>query len=54
MKRYTFEQIKAFEKRFDPVVMKRIKENLPSLNHPQKKKARYKFKKKVKNILDRC
>ena len=38
MKRYTSEQIKAFEKRFDPVVMKRIKENLPSLNHPQKRK----------------
>jgi len=38
MKRFTFKQIKAFEKRFDPVVIKRIKENLPSLNHPLKRK----------------
>ena len=38
MKRCTFEQIKVFKKRLDPVVMKRIKENLPSLNHLLKKK----------------
>ncbi len=44
--RCTFEQINVFKKRFNPVVMKRIKENLPSLNHLLKKKARCKSKKK--------
>ena len=52
MKRCTFKQIKAFEKRFDSIVMKIIKENPPFLNHPPKK-ARCKSK-KVRNILDRC
>jgi transposase len=52
MERCTFKQIKAFEKRFDSVVMKRIKENSPFETTLQKKHGVN--PKKVRNILDRC
>jgi len=64
MKRYTdeckelirdldFEQVKAFEEKFDAIVMKGIEENPPSLN-PEKKGTRGKNPKtKARNLLDR-